>query len=110
MHPHLTAMHTIWAREHNRVASALAALNPDWDDEKLFQEARRIVIAELQFITYNQWLPLLLGTRFVQKVGFVSLDDDYSDLYHDDMDPSVSNAFATAGMRFVHSMMQGSIM
>lgn len=54
-------MHTLWAREHNRVAEELSELNPHWDDETVFQEARRIVIAEMQHITYSQWLPNLLG-------------------------------------------------
>ncbi|KAE8736650.1 hypothetical protein FOCC_FOCC017895, partial [Frankliniella occidentalis] len=105
-HPHLAAMHTLWAREHNRLAEELAELNPQWDDETIFQEARRIVIAEMQHITYDQWLPAILGSRFVQKVGLNTPDSNW---YRENMDPSVSNAFATVGLRFGLSMMQGRI-
>lgn len=60
---HLTSMHVIWARHHNYVASKLNQINPDWNDEKLFQEAKRIVGAQLQHITYDEFLPMLLGTH-----------------------------------------------
>ena len=44
----LTAYHNVWLREHNRLAAGLAFINPYWDDERLYQEARRIVVAEMQ--------------------------------------------------------------
>lgn len=57
----LTAMVLLNTHLHNYFADGLAKINTHWDDERLFQEARRIAIAVYQRITYNEWVPLFLG-------------------------------------------------
>lgn len=57
----LISMHTILMREHNRLAIEIARLNPDLDAETVFHETRKIVGAELQHITFHDWLPKVLG-------------------------------------------------
>lgn len=66
----LTSMHTLWLREHNRIANILSDLNPTWNGELIFQEARKIVGAELQHITYNHWLPHILGKQVKLYIYF----------------------------------------
>ena len=98
----LTVMHTIWVREHNRIATALSTLNPNWDEERVFQEARQIVIAQIQKITYKDYLPLIIGDR----LGELILDYSPEFGYNDETNPNIPNAFATAAYRFGHSQIQ----
>lgn len=55
------ALYSALLREHNRIAVNLHELNTHWNDEILFWEAKRIVIAEIQHITYNEFLATILG-------------------------------------------------
>lgn len=80
--PGVAAIHSIWIKQHNRVARQLRvslrvrlrylirtrydygtpqALNTHWTDDKLYEESRKIVSAQLQHVTYNEFLPILLG-------------------------------------------------
>lgn len=112
--PHLTVMHTLWLREHNRVARRLALVNPHWDDERTFQETRKIIIACVQHITYSEWLPALLGASYGgsrrDRELLEMLPFGYSRLYDEDADPAISNSFATAVLPFVNSMFNDVLM
>ena len=61
-HVSLAVMHTVWVREHNRIAGALSTINPQWDDTRLYIEARDIVIAQIQQITFDEYLPAHFGS------------------------------------------------
>lgn len=89
----LTSMHALFVREHNRLAEEIAVDNPDFTDEQIFQEARGMVIAQLQSITLNEYLPALLGEDAISE---------YTG-YDSTVDPSIANEFSTAAFRFGHS-------
>lgn len=107
----LTFFQTVWKREHNRLARVLQTFNPTWGDEKLFQEARRIVIAELQQVTYSEFLPAVLGPFVMNALDLnVLTGGRYSTDYDSKLDVSISNAFATAAYRFGHSLIADIIL
>ena len=111
--PGLTAVHTLFMREHNRIADVLAVkmkkkLSGKSSREKdsiLFEETRRVVIAEIQNIVYDEYLPSLLGEETMERL---SLDLDRGTKYNENLDPSIMNEFATAAMRFGHSTVSGN--
>ena len=96
----LTVMHTIFLREHNRIARQLGALNPEWDDERIYQEARKIVGAIAQVITYQEYLPEILG-----RDNLDCLLGEYTG-YDPNIDGSLPNSFAAAAYRIGHSQIQ----
>ena len=59
--PDLSAIDTLFVREHNHWVDQLTQQHPHWSGEQLFQQARAIVTAEIQNITYTEFLPKLLG-------------------------------------------------
>ncbi|XP_065349910.1 peroxidase [Cloeon dipterum] len=105
----LTCMHTLLAREHNRIAQGLGQVNPHWDDETVFQEARRITIATIQHITYNEFLPIILGKEVMEKFGLLLEKEGYWDGYDTNVNPNVIDAFAAAAFRFGHSLLPTAV-
>ncbi|XP_075148050.1 peroxidase [Haematobia irritans] len=109
--PGLTILHTILIKEHNRIADHLAALNPHFDDRTLFQEARKINIAQFQHITYYEWLPIFLGMENMLKnrlIYSVPVNAPVND-FDPSIDPSVINSHATAAFRYFHSQIEGRL-
>ncbi|XP_052660873.1 eosinophil peroxidase-like [Harpia harpyja] len=94
----LSALHTVFLREHNHLVTELRKLNPHWDGEKLYQESRKIVVAINQIITYRDYLPLLLGEETRKWIPLYSG-------YNDNVNPTVSNVFSLA-FRFGHTLVQ----
>ncbi len=95
----LTAMQSLFVREHNRLAEEFAADNPEASDEQIYQGARAQVIGLIQSITYNEYLPALLGD------GALSRYEGYDAT----IDPSIANEFSTAAFRFGHSTLNDDV-
>ncbi|GFO02050.1 chorion peroxidase [Plakobranchus ocellatus] len=104
--PGLAAMHTLFMREHNRVADELRR-RFGWSSDTVFEEARKIVGAEIQHITYSEFLPIVLGSDFMRTNG---LEVSQPFKYDEHLDPSISNEFATAAYRFGHSLIPEEIL
>lgn len=97
-------MHTLFLREHNRLARELAALNPHWTDGRLYEEARRIVGALLQKITYGEFLPYVIGEQALDHYELRLLSDGFYDGYDMAVDPTVDSAAAAAVFAFLFTM------
>jgi hypothetical protein len=97
----IMTLHIIFFREHNRIAKIIAANNPSYDSDKVFHVTRAIVSAELQKITFEDYLPLILGDT--------DLMPDYEG-YDPNGDPRIPSAFNSAAFRFGHSQIQPDIM
>ncbi len=96
----LTAMHTLWVREHNRLAKKTRAANPGLSSKEIYQRARAKVGALMQSITYNEFLPALLGPGALRPYrGFNA-----------SVDGSIAQEFSTAAYRFGHSMVSPQLL
>jgi hypothetical protein len=105
--PALTVLHTLFVREHNRLAREIAAedfaganLAEPAVDEAIYQRARQLVGAELQAITYNEFLPALLGPD-----GLGSYEG-----YDPAVNAGIANIFAHAVYRVGHTMLPNELL
>jgi hypothetical protein len=96
----LTAIHTLFVREHNRLAEEIGTANPGWSGDEIYQQARKIVGAEIQSITYREFLPALLGSMAP------GIDSDYDD----EVNASILTEFSTVLFRVGHTMLPPRLM
>ena len=66
--PALACLHTLFLREHNRIAREMKLLQPMMDDEAIYQQTRRIVIAEWQNVVFGQFLAAMLGQDTTERM------------------------------------------
>jgi hypothetical protein len=95
----LTALQTLFVRNHNRIADELHALHPTWSDAQLFQEARKINIADEELITYDAYLPAILGPNALPAYRG----------YNPNVNPAIATEFSTVAFRFGHSLLSNSV-
>ncbi len=96
----LTAMHTLFVREHNRLAEGIAKKNESLTGNEIYEKAREIVAAQMQAITYYEFLPALIGHNAIGK---------YKN-YNSDINASIMNSFSTAAYRFGHSALSATLL
>ena len=96
----LTTMHTLFVREHNRLADEIRAADPTLDGDTVYEQARAIVGAQMQVITYEEFLPVLIGRGSMPRYRG----------YFPDINPGIANEFSTAAYRFGHSTLSEQIM
>lgn len=95
----LIAMHILFVREHNRLSEEIQNRHPNWCGDSIYELAKAIVGAQMQVITYKEFLPLLLGEWSLLP---------YSG-YKPYINPSIANEFSTAAYRFGHSLIPSSL-
>jgi hypothetical protein len=96
----LTTMHTLFVREHNRLAKQIKQKNYRLSGDEIYQRARRMVAAQMQVITYKEFLPVLLGKNALSKYKG----------YNPNVDARISNEFSTAAYRLGHSLLSPKIL
>ncbi|XP_066153356.1 uncharacterized protein [Euwallacea fornicatus] len=107
--PGLTMIHTIYMREHNRVRDSLHEINPHWNHRKLFEETRKIIIANFQHLVYNEFLPRILGWNAMSLYGLKLLPQGYYTEYNPNCNPAAFTEFAAAAFRIGHSLLRPHI-
>lgn len=96
----LSALHTLMVREHNRWCDVILTNNPIWEgkDELIYQYARRMVSGIMSNITYQEYLPALLGEQLPSYKGYDST-----------INPGIATEFSTAAYRLGHSMITSNL-
>ena len=100
----LSALHTLFFREHNRIVDELSDINENWDAEILYQEARKIVGAELQNIVYYEWLKKVLNKKFRSDYNLDLRDNVLCTKYDPTLDVAFIKEVQSCAFRYGHSL------
>lgn len=95
--------HIIFVREHNRIANELSDLNSEWNDEKLFQETRKILTGVYQHIVFNEFVTALVGPKYANMISLTSSSKGHQTFYSPYLDGSSRNEFGATAFRYGHS-------
>ena len=96
----LTAMHTLFVREHNRLADEMRRRSPNASGDHIYEQARKVVGALMQAITYREYLPALLGRGAISEFRG----------YDPSIDPRISNSFSAGSYRYGHSALSPTLL
>ncbi|KAK3105961.1 hypothetical protein FSP39_009685, partial [Pinctada imbricata] len=105
--PGLAGLHLLFVMEHNRIVGKLR--EEDFPEEDLFEEARKIIGAFMQQITYGEYFSNVFNQATMQTYGLSLLNNGFANVYNASVDPGIRNAFATAAFRFGHSQIPDEI-
>ena len=97
--PDLTALQTLFVREHNYQVDLLHREHATWSGDQLYQMAKAITTAEIANITYNEFLPHLLGPNAIPAYHG----------YDPTVNPTITEEFEGAAYRFGHSIVSADI-
>lgn len=101
IYPALGLLHSIFIRFHNIVAGKLEIQQNLWNDEEIFQQARRIVTAIYQNIVYYEWLPIFLGEKKSEKYNLTCSTQQCGE-YNSNINPSALTDFSSGAFRKFH--------
>lgn len=96
--PLLTSLHTLWAREHNRIADEILVVYPALDDEAVYQLARSILICEMQAVIFYEFVPSILGKHLKDYTGYKTW-----------VRPEITDEFSTVGFRVGHTLVNAHV-
>ncbi|XP_035789540.1 uncharacterized protein LOC118465419 [Anopheles albimanus] len=107
--PMSAIIHLLFFREHNRLALQLKLLNPSWSDRTLYEEARRINIAQYQRIVYYELLPKFLGRTNMINNRLIYESSGFVNDYDASQNPASIAEFANVVASFLNSQLPGAI-
>lgn len=96
--PLLAVMHNLFVREHNRICDELIIEHPTWNDEQLYQHARKIVGGLIQAVVYEEWLPAM-GVHLPPYNG-----------YDETVNGTIMNVFSAAAFRLGHTLLNSQLL